>query len=314
MGELRKRGLIFLIISLLALACSVSAVLGNLTSEGKVPTNIFITCCLPTALLLLITAHILYSQVSREKLYWIQMDAVWLRKCPACKKSKLVPSLREEFLGLIEKRIVECEKCGAIFVKSGEVYKFFKISDSSNAVWREYGNETLTTKEWVNIAKGGMSDKKQKEADMEYWLNQLAEGKISIEPIENPSIRLKKGEKVILELASIRLIEPRSKRTKWGYHEESTTIDTGTLTLSNQRIVFSGVNRTININFKKIISIQTYSNGVSISRVGKQRRESFIDMEKFSITQVIRGRPYELQLSGLIFKSILDGLAKKTKK
>lgn len=200
----------------------------------------------------------------------VPSEASWLDKCPVCISGKLSAVTKKKLFGLVATENIECNNCGAIFTQKGEKYRLTKVLDTSNIVWLDYGNQNLTEREWKNIAYGGMSDAKQKEVDMEFWMTQLKEG--NIPPVrmgvEAPII-LKKKEEIQLALPNVSLLEPRAVRTgayggpsfrvaKGVYfrvggvrsesHEELRNIDQGTLTLTNKRVVFSGTKRTINID------------------------------------------------------------------
>ena len=62
-------------------------------------------------------------------------------------------------------------------------------------IWVDASPSVLKAKpSWKNIANGGMSDEKQKERDMLFWLNNLREGKVNIEIEGEAPILLKKNE------------------------------------------------------------------------------------------------------------------------
>lgn len=50
-------------------------------------------------------------------------------------------------------------------------------------------------------------------------------------------------------------------------HDELKNIDLGELTLTNKRLVFSGAKRSVNIDIRKIISIEPYSDGIALRRL-----------------------------------------------
>jgi len=237
----------------------------------------------------------------------------------------------KKFFGLVSIRNYVCNNCGALFTKKGDRYKLAKARDVSNKVWQEYGNQTLTLREWENIANGGMSDEKQRRVDMERWMNELKNGRVSVKFIGITSpILLKKGEDLKATIPHVSLKEPRSVRvSSGGYggpsfriakgfyfrvgsfgsrsvsHEEIKIIDEGTLILTNKRIVFIGQKRTLNIKLDKIISIEPYSDGIALRREGKEKTQYFI-WHKNNIN--IDGRRYKESFSGLIFKYLIEGI------
>lgn len=192
-------------------------------------------------------------------------------------------------------------------------------------------------REWKNIAYGGVSDAKQKEIDMEQWMSQIKEGNIPIrfEGREAPII-LKKNEDLIFSFPNISLWEPRAvKKTSGGYggpsfrvakgvyfrvggfqaksksHDELKNIDLGELTLTNKRLVFSGAKRSVNINIRKIISIEPYSDGIALRRTSKQKTEYFTNINQADLTITFEDRKYEEPFSGLILMYLIESLVKE---
>ena len=118
--------------------------------------------------------------------------------------------------------------------------------------------------------------------DLEWFAQELYDGRMNL-PTNNCPIILKKGEIAIAVLDHITLKEPRSVRTSLGgyggptiriakgfsirlggvssrstSHEEIKTIDTGILTITNKRLIFSGTMKNLNYNLNKIISINEF--------------------------------------------------------
>ena len=263
----------------------------------------------------------------------VPTEASWLDKCPVCKSGKLSPFSKKKLFGLVTTQNIECSNCGAIFVQKRGKYKLIKVQDTTNTVWQEYGNQSLTEREWKNIAYGGMSDAKQKEVDMEYWMTQLKEGNISVCMEGETPIILKKNEELQLVLPNVSLLEPRVVRSG-GYggpslrvakgvyfrlggfraesHEELRSIDQGILTLTNKRLVFSGAKRTINIDLRKIVSIEPYSDGIALRREGKEKTQYFTGIDQAKLTITVDDRVYEEPFSGLILMYLIEGLIKRT--
>lgn len=275
-----------------------------------------------------------FTSVEKEKTSKSPIGVSWLAKCPVCKSGQLRETLRKKLFGLVATKSVDCNKCGALFIKRRERHKLSKAQDTANPVWKNYRNQTLTTREWKNIAYGGMSDAKQKEADMEEWMTAIKEGRAPVKFVGIPSpILFKKEEEIRCAIPSVSLREPRSVRTSSGSyggpsfrvakgvyfrvgsfgsrsesHEEIKVIDEGILTLTNQRVVFSGQKRTLNIKLDKIISVEPYSNGIALRREGKQKTQYLVwpkDIAKLDID--IDGRKYKEPFSGLIFKYLVEG-------
>jgi len=258
------------------------------------------------------------------------VDASWLDKCPVCKSGKLSPVAKKKFFGLVTAETFECSNCGATFTPKGGKNQLAKVPDTSNPVWREYGNQILTEREWENIAHGGMSDAKQREADIEGWLVQLREGDIS--PMMDfgggSPILLKRKEELILALPNITLIEPRAVRRGGGgsvrvakglylrtfeaeSHDELRELDRGTLSLTNKRLVFSGAKRVADISLGKVISVEPYKDSIAVRRSGRQRAQYFTGLDQARVRIAIEDRVYEEPLSGLILKYMIEGLVKQ---
>jgi len=262
----------------------------------------------------------------------LPVEASWLDKCPVCKSGRLSSITKKKLFGLVILENFECENCGAIYAQKGEKYKLTKVSNTSNTVWQEYGNRSLAEGEWKNIAYGGMSDAKQKETDMEYWMTQLKEGNIPVRMEGETPIIMKKKEEFQLALPSVSLLEPRAVRTgvhggpsfkvaKGVYfrvggfraesHEELRNIDQGTLTLTNKRLVFSGTKRTINIDLRKIVSVEPYSDGIALRREGKDKTQYFTGINQAELTITVDNRVYKEPFSGLILMYLIEGLTRQ---
>lgn len=271
---------------------------------------------------------------SKQKVTKFDNKINWKDKCPLCKTGKLWHIKKKAFLGLSSLDALKCLNCEAIFVKVGEKYKLSEAKDHFNPVWQEYKNKELKEVEWSKIANGGVSDDVKRKEDIEYWLNELKAGNVPISmKQEESTIILKKKEKLYVTLLNISLLESRAVRTG-GYggpsvrlakglyfrvggfkaesHEELRNIDQGTLTLTDKRIVFSGNKKTINVNLKKVISINPYDDGISIRRDGFSKTQYFVGLPKAEITISVKDETYVEQFSGLILMYLIEGLARKS--
>ena len=261
----------------------------------------------------------------------VPAEISWLDKCPVCKLGRLSTLNKGKFFNAVSSENIKCDNCGAIFVKKGEKYRLTKVPDTSNVIWKDYGNKELMEREWKNIAYGGVSDTKQKETDMELLMEELKEGKIPLKIEGEASIILKKNEDIQLVLPNISLLEPRAVRTgfyqgpsvrlargvyyRFGKsisesHDELRTIDQGTFILTNKRLVFSGSKNTVNIELKKIVSIEPYRDGIALNREGKQKTQYFVGIDQAVLTLTIDDRQYTEPLSGLILMYLIEGLTK----
>jgi hypothetical protein len=261
-------------------------------------------------------------------------EASWLEKCPVCKSARLTQSTKSGGLfGLMKRETVECRNCGAVFSPSDDKYKLAEVEDTSHAVWKEYREQALTPREWRNIAEGGMSDAKLRETDLENVFEDLKAGEDvpTIAPVETPII-LKKNEEVRLVLPGITLMESRAVR-KASYgggsirvakgvrihtgaaesrsRQELQPIDTGTLTLTNKRFVFTGEKHTVNVGLGSIIAIEPYADAIALRRTRKQKTEYFTGFDHISIKVGVEddgeSRTYMEPLSGAFLTYYIEG-------
>ena len=255
----------------------------------------------------------------------------WFDRCPVCKSGNLSVASKKKLFGLVKDENIECNNCHAKFTQDGTKYRLSYVADPSNLTWQEYGNKTLEDNEWKNIAEGGLSNEKEKDADMEVWMTRVKNGNVPRLSSESP-ILLKKNEELILSMSNISLSEPRAVRTG-GYggpsirvakgvyfrvggfkaqsHDEIKNVDQGIITLTTTRIVFSGSKRTVNIPLGKVISIEPYSDAIALRREGKEKTQYFVGINNTILTLSISGRKYAEPFSGLMFKYIIEGLTKQ---
>ena len=95
------------------------------------------------------------------------------------------------------------------------------------------------------------------------------------------------------------------------FNEELRDIDQGVLTLTNKRIVFSGAKRAVNIDLRKIVSVEPYSNGIALRRSDRQKTQYFTGIDQAELTVGIEGRTYKEPFSGLMLMSMIEGLIKR---
>ena len=123
------------------------------------------------------------------------------------------------------------------------------------------------------------------------------------------NLLLKKGEYLIFDLPQITLCEERSVKLKGGYQGFSVRImkgvsyrfggfqggserkvveiDSGNLTLTNKRMVFSGKKTSKEISLTKINTIESLDNGISITRSGKQKTEYYVGTDVLELDMTI---------------------------
>lgn len=181
---------------------------------------------------------------------------------------------------------------------------------------------------------------KLREADMEEWLTLLRDGKVSVSfAIEGgrSEVVLKENEKLQMILPNMVLWEARSVRTSSGgyggpsfrvakgvsfrlgvfgsqssSHDDLTEIDRGRLTLTNQRLVFTGAKRTSDIKLTRIVSVEPYKDGIGVQTSGHERTQYFlgIDPTEMVITASLNGRTIPVPFNGLLLDCMIEGLIK----
>lgn len=268
-------------------------------------------------------------------------EALWTEKCPVCQSGRLEETAQKKLFGLRTSTNLTCDKCDAVFVPDGNKYKLTNVMNKLFPIWQEYNKQSLTTEEWKRISYGGMSDDKQHEADMEQYMTDLKEGKVSIKfRIEggSSSVILKEKEELQMVLPNVALWEPRKVTTTVGgyggpsfriakgvywrvgafgaqsqSHEELKELDRGKLTLTNKRLIFAGTKRSNEINLAKIISIEPYSDGIAVRATGKSKIQYFVgvDPKRISTTVTINERSYPEPFTGLMLKYMIEGLVKR---
>jgi len=269
------------------------------------------------------------------------LEGAWTEKCPVCRNGSLQEVIEKKlFGGMRTTQNFQCNSCHALFVLHANKYRLTKVDDKSLQVWREYGGKDLTKDEWKRITCGGMSDANQREADIQAMLTDIKEGKIESGKFicANSPIIVKANEEPLVVLPNIELWEPRSvTRTFGGYggpsfriakgvswrmgafgaqsesHEELRTIDKGTLTVTNKRLVFTGTKRTTDISIARIITVDPYTDGIAVKTSGRAKVQYFVGLypKDFVAHITVNGREYNEPFSGLWLACIIEGIAKR---
>lgn len=151
-------------------------------------------------------------------------------QCIICKNGYMTPTIHTGTFGIGTRKMLICDKCGAVFEMKGQKYKFTQISNTDQALWIRYGHQTLTETEWIRIREGGVSDVEQKKNDMEQleiknqetqrqreedasnFLSGLQNGTIPIKYTGPSPVILKKDETISFIMENINLQEPRAVR------------------------------------------------------------------------------------------------------
>ena len=160
-------------------------------------------------------------------------------------------------------------------------------------------------------------------------MTELRQGKVHLQPQAASPILLKAGELTLFVLPGVSLHEPRSV-TRGAYggpsvhvakgvtlrvggfqaqsHEELKELDQGTLVLTTKRLCFSGALRSLEIDLRKLISVDAYSNAVAVRRSGKEKTEFFFGLDHHTYSFAVQDRRYTEPMSGLILKYAIEGL------
>ena len=51
-----------------------------------------------------------------------------------------------------------CDECGTTLQQVRDKYKLVRVVNSESTIWRKYAGKILYSREWANIANGGLSD------------------------------------------------------------------------------------------------------------------------------------------------------------
>ena len=210
--------------------------------------------------------------------------------------------------------IIKCSRCGFInkadanfCIDCGNNLHEDNNTPQNNTNENNNSNTSQhnTTEETINsnIPQDNPNDRNNNsnspQNDLEFFAQQLYENKVNL-PTRDCPVILKRAEEAVLVLPNITLKEPRAVRTSVGgyagptiriakgisfrlgggtsrsvSHDEIKTIDKGTLTITNKRLIFTGSMKTLNYNLSKILSITDFKDGIGIQRDNKQKTEYF---------------------------------------
>jgi hypothetical protein len=176
----------------------------------------------------------------------------------------------------------------------------------------------------------------QEQEDMEKFLSILKEGNSPL-MVSNVSgnILVKPDEKIYASILT-NLFEPRSIRVggaqgfsipvpvlkgiyyhlggfKAESHEEIRPIDSGVLTVTNQRLVFTGKTISLDIGLDKIISIEPFTDAIVLGRSDAQGQVYFRNIDSNNMAIKIDGREYNKKVDGAMLMCLIQGLVGKMK-
>ena len=203
---------------------------------------------------------------------------------------------------------IKCLKCG-------------QINDEDAHFCTNCGNTLLESNNTSNSQQN----------DLEFFAQQLYENKVHL-PTRDCPIILKRAEEAVLVLPNITFKEPRAVHTSVGgyagptiriakgisfrlgggtsrsvSHDEIKTIDKGTLTITNKRLIFTGSMKTLNYNLSKILSITDFKDGIGIQRDNKQKTEYFIDCDKTVLNYKVNDQFKSTPFYGTLLKAVIMG-------
>lgn len=203
--------------------------------------------------------------------------------------------------------------------------------------WTRIGDGGISDAEQQKINQEKIEQEKhqlivRKENDANQFLTSLQNGKITITSSNTSPVILKKNESLSIVMHNITLQEPRAVRqTHAAYggptirlakgvsfrlggasarsesHEEIRAIDKGSLILTTKRLIFIGSKRTTNIDLRKIMAIEAYTDGIESQRENKQKTEYFKGTNKTIVNFRINGRQSTIPLTGVVLRAAIQG-------
>ena len=211
----------------------------------------------------------------------------------------------------------------------------YKLISAQNSKYQPFIGKTLPESKWNLISKSTVTSGVEYDEFYSLLLDHFRSGNTIFN--QNSNILLKKGEKVVFQSANnIVLKEPKSIRVTnsvrtgtshrhgkntFGYGASRSVgeskdiikdIDVGQIIITNKRFIFSGNNRTIDVNISQITGITPYNNAFKLQRKSKQKPEYFINIDGFSFNYDFRGETYYVVMNGHIIKSLIEGGLNKT--
>jgi len=76
--------------------------------------------------------------------------------CPACRSRNLSQEIH--FFWVWKRWRFVCNECGTTLQQVADKYELTQVPDTGNHIWLKYGHKTFYSREWANIANGGLSD------------------------------------------------------------------------------------------------------------------------------------------------------------
>ncbi len=272
------------------------------------------------------------------------VEEVWTNRCPVCQSGRLCKGTMKKWLLTIN--TLECSNCGAAFSlfeagKERGKYGLLRVDEGRVPVSLARQGQLHTSEELTRIANRGVYDPRQRDADIVEWMASLRDGKVSVtltsEGASSPVV-LKEGEQLQLVLPDMALWEARAIRTtSGGYggatirvargvslhggsfgaqsssYDDLTEVDHGRLTITNQRLVFTGARRTTDIKLTKIVSVAPYKEGIAVQASSRSKIQCFVgtDLGRMAAKVEVNERTYCEPITGLLLANMIDSLAKR---
>jgi hypothetical protein len=258
------------------------------------------------------------------------MEVTELFQCPVCRQGRVLRSELEKksLFGAKTVSQIACNQCGTVFSESPEGFSFQKKPTDKKALQQYHGLvaryylKCLKAEEWGRIAQGGVSDKEQEEIDHkereQKLFEKLGNGDLSGIPIQaDVPLMMKPGEGAYVNLNGVQYVEERTRSTYVGGTRgvsfrlmkgvsfrtggfkgervpvtEKVELDRGRFVVTNKRVIFSGPRKNVSFPVSKILEVHEYTDGLSISREGKQKTEYYLG--KFELPELKYHSVWEL--------------------
>ena len=211
----------------------------------------------------------------------------------------------------------------------------YKLVSSQNPKYQPFVGTTSSESVWDLISMSDITSGDKHKVAAGLLIDHFKAGQTVFSP--NANILLKNGERVIYQTSNnIVLKEPKSIRvtnsahvgtarrhgkSSFGYgvstsrgesHDEIKIIATGQIIITNKRFIFSGNNRSIDVNISQITGITPYTDGFKLQRKSKQKPEYFVNLDGNVFNYKINNDTYFFKMNGLFIKAMLEGSSNKT--
>ena len=204
---------------------------------------------------------------------------VIFKKCPVCKKGEVAKITSKSFFGLLSSNSILCSNCKAKFSLQAEKEeeKVFKLDLSESEMKNAYEGQSLKVSEWEK----GTSDLD-----------------VCIQNKKLPNLKVV-GLKTILSddekthwYSGARAMEERMVRdvqfssvgghgfrvgqSRGVSHGELKSIDSGSLLLTNKRLIFNGDLKHFEYPLNKITSVEEWKDAVEIASGNRQKCQVYV--------------------------------------